>query len=194
VEGDTEKSLPAFISRWLAAKIQDNVQVRPVNFHGVGNYRNEFARRARRDLQSPEIVGIVGVIDFYRSSLPYPTGSVDEKCAWAKRQLEAQVSSQRFRQHFAVHETEAWLLSAPGIFPAAIQSGLPQASNPETVNTTHPPSEHLKRLYRSNLNRTYGKSLEGAHLFSKLNPETAYERCPHLRLLLDDVLALATAG
>ena len=190
VEGDTEKSLPAFISRWLAPKIQDNVQIRPVNFHGVGNYKNEFARRALRDLRSPEIIGIVGVIDFYGSGLAYPNGSFDEKCAWAKRQLEAEVNSQRFRQHFAVHETEAWLLSAPGIFPAAIRPGLPKNRNPETVNTHHPPSKHLKRLYRTQLNHTYGKAVEGAHLFSQLDPDTAYESCAHLRYLLDDVRAL----
>lgn len=195
VEGDTEKCLPGFFSRWLRAKIQDNIQIKPVNFHGVGNYRNEFARRARRDLQSTEVNGIIGVIDFYRSGLPYPNGSIDEKYAWAKQHMERHVGSQNFRQHFAVHETEAWLLSEPKIFPSAMRSGLPKASNPETVNTIHPPSDRLKTLYRTGVNhRVYGKSVEGAYLFSRLDPEVASKRCPHLRLLLDDVLALATGS
>jgi len=193
VEGDTEKCLPAFLTRWLNARIQGSIQIRAINFHGVGNYRSEFARRALRDLQSSEVIGIIGVIDFYGSGLPYPPGSIHEKYVWAKLHMEQQVGAQNFLQHFAIHETEAWLLSDPGVFPSAIRSGLPKASNPETVNTVHPPSDRLKKLYRTRLNgHVYGKAVDGANLFSKLNPETAYERCPHLKLLLDDILTLAT--
>jgi hypothetical protein len=41
------------------------------------------------------------------------------------------------------------------------------------------------------LNKAYKKPLEGSNLFRKLDPELAYSRCPHLQLLLDDILNLA---
>lgn len=60
----------------------------------------------------------------------------------------------------AVHETEAWLLSDPGIFPAEGRRAFPdRCRRPETVNFDE--------------------------------PEVAYERCPSLKALLDDMLALA---
>ncbi len=192
VEGNTEKSLPGFFSRWLQPRLHNSVQIKPVNFRGAGKYRREFAERARRDLQSPHVIGVVGVLDFYGSGLPYPQGSIEDKYIWAKEHLERQVGEPGFRQHFAVHETEAWLFSEPSIFRQEIRRALPKIIQPESVNSVRPPSFVLKDLYRTKLSRTYGKSIEGSSLFGKLSPETAYERCPHLKLLLDDVLALAT--
>ena len=192
VEGETEKCLPSFFSRWLQSRLHNGIQLKPVNFRGAGNYRREFAERARRDLQNAQVLGIVGILDFYGSGLSYPQGSVAVKYRWAKEHLERQVGEPAFLQHFAVHETEAWLLSEPSIFRPEIRPSLPKASQPESVDSARPPSFVLKDLYRSKLDRTYGKALEGSSLFSKLNPETAYARCPHLKLLLDDILALAT--
>ena len=111
---------------------------------------------------------------------------------WAKKELEHKVNHPRFHQHFAVHETEAWLLSDLDIFPPAIRGDLPKTQKPETVNHRHPPSHRLKDIYHRRLARKYSKPLDGASLFRQLNPQTAYNRCPHLKLLLDDILTLAT--
>jgi hypothetical protein len=42
--------------------------------------------------------------------------------------------------------------------------------------------------------REYKKVEDGSALFGKLDPHRAYEKCPHLRILLDDMLSLAKAS
>lgn len=191
VEGETEKYLREFLKPWLDPKLGQSIDISVVNLNGVGNYLKDFDERARRDLRKGHLCGVVGLIDFYGSGLRYPHETVEKNYAWAKRELEQRVGESRFRQHFAVHETEAWLLSDPQIFPTGIAGHLPKQPNPETINLQHPPSKRLKDLYRTKLNRTYEKPLDGSTLFRKLDPEVAYSRCPHLQLLLDDMLSLA---
>jgi hypothetical protein len=190
VEGDTEEAaLPGFFGRWLRGKGPD-LDIRAVNFQGASNYRKAFSKRAKRDLSGGRVRGIVGLIDLYGSKLPYPDGSPDEKYSWAQRKLEDEVGDRRFRQHFAVHETEAWLLSGENLFAPEIDVRLPKTP-PEAINFQNPPARLLQNLYLAQLKRNYAKVRDGVDLFAKLDPEVAYDRCPHLRLLLDEVLALA---
>ena len=192
VEGQTEGCLREFLGRWLEQKQIQGLGVRLRPFKGVGEYLAEIQRSANLALSTPDVVGAVGIMDFYASTLKYPDGSVAAQYEWAKQEVERRVDHPRFRQHFAVHETEAWLLSDPQIFPREIRTGLPKTSRPESVNHRRPPGHRLKDIYWRKLNKKYKKPIEGASLFRKLNPETAYHRCPHLRLLLDDILTLAT--
>jgi hypothetical protein len=190
VEGDTEEAaLPDFFRRWLLGRGSD-LEIRAVNFKGVGSYLREFAKRAKGDLSGRYVRGIVGLVDLYGSHLSYPNGSVEEKYLWAKGELEQRVGDRRFRQHFAVHEAEAWLLSGEKLFPQPIDVRLPKTP-PEGINFQNPPGTLLQNLYLANLDRNYGKVLDGTELFQKLDPDVAYDRCPHLKLLLDDILSLA---
>jgi hypothetical protein len=190
VEGETEEAaLPGFFRRWLLGKAAD-VEIKAVSFTGVGSYLKEFSKRAKRDLGGGYVCGIIGLIDLYSSRLSYPDGTTAQKYLWAKNELEQTVADPRFRQHFAVHETEAWLLSGENLFPPPIDVRIPKTP-PEGVNFQNPPATLLKNLYSTHLDRNYGKVIDGIELFQRLDPNIAYDRCPHLRLLLDDILALA---
>jgi len=190
VEGDTEEAaLPDFFDRWLRDKGSD-VKIKAVNFQGVGNYLREFSKRAKRDLSDGYARGIIGLIDLYGLRLPFPPGPVGERCAWAKDELERRVGDRRFRQHFAVHETEAWLLAGANLFPPEIDVRLPKTP-PEGINFDNPPGRLLQNLYSAHLDRNYGKVIDGTELFQRLDPNVASARCPHLKILLDDVMALA---
>ncbi len=59
------------------------------------------------------------------------------------------------------------------------------------VNSTEPPKALLRRLYRDSTGSNYKQTIDGPKLFSKLNPEEAYNKCPHLKEMLDEMLALA---
>lgn len=191
VEGDTEEAaLPEFFGRWLHGK-GANFDIKTVNFKGIGNYLREFSKRAKRDLSAGYVKGIVGVIDLYGSRLPLPAGSADEKYLWGKKELEQRVGNARFRQHFAVHETEAWLLSGVSLFPQEIDVRLPKTP-PEAVNFDNPPATLLQHLYSTHLDRNYGKVVDGPELFRQLDPNVACARCPHLKLLLEDIFALGS--
>ena len=192
VEGQTEGCLREFLSRWLHQNQIQGIGINLRPFNGVGEYLNEIGRRANLALATRGVLGAVGIIDFYASTLQYPDSPIGAQYQWAKQEMERRVGHDRFRQHFAVHETEAWLLSDLNVFPREIRDELPKTSRPESVNHRRPPGERLRDIYWRKLNRKYKKPIEGASLFRKLNPQIAYEKCPHLRLLLDDVLALAS--
>lgn len=191
VEGKTETYLPPFFQRWLAPpRVPARVGIIAVNLRGVSNYRKEIRKRALVALAEPDVLGAIGLIDFYASGLPYPRGSVRQKYEWAKKAIQAEVNHPQFRQHFAVHETEAWLLSEPDRFPPEIKKHLPKKA-PESVNLRNPPSQIIASLYQTRLQRQYKKPTDGAKLFAKLDPDLARDRCPHLKLLFDDLLDLA---
>jgi hypothetical protein len=165
-----------------------------VRFKGSGDYLKSFAQRARKDLDSGGLIAVIGLLDLYGAPLSFPPNlTTSAKYTWAKAELEHRAERSRFRQHFAVHETEAWLLSDPAIFPTAFRDSLESyTTRPESVNFQQPPAKRLDRIYRAN-GREYKKVEDGSALFSKLDPNQAHERCPHLKMLLDDMLSLAKA-
>ena len=199
VEGDTEHvALPEFLKRWLDPKLGQRVGIQPVNLGGNGEYIKEFAKVTAKHLGSPksqEIIAVVGLLDLYR--LPnnfFPSGLSDAKARYdlAKQKMEGEVGEARFRQFFAVHELEAWLLSDPNIFPKDVREEFPASvKNPESVNFKEPPARLLERLYQKILGKRYKKKVGGRKLFSNLDPEVAYQKCPRLREMLDEMLRLA---
>lgn len=196
VEGDTERALPSFLKRWLDPKLPQRVGITAVRFTGWAELRREVAKKARMYLESPrasEIIGVIALLDLYGPDF-YPahlTGA-GERYDWAKSEIEREVGHPKFRQFFAVHETEAWLLSQPELFPAEVRRGFPgRVGQPETVNFTEPPSRLLSRLYKDSFHRTYKKIVDGRELFDRVEPEIAYNKCPKLKALLNEMLHMA---
>lgn len=194
VEGETEKkALPAFFRRWLNPKLSQPIGIQVVKFEGWPELVKDAPTKARMYLQQDDVVAVIALLDLYGPTF-YPDGrpGADERFEWAKKQLENKVGETRFRQFFAVHEVEAWLLSNPSIFPHEVRRAVEHKSlRPETVNFDEPPSQFLKNVYKQHTGRTYKKVTHGTDLFDKLDPDKAYSRCPHLKQMLDEMLALA---
>ncbi len=196
VEGDTERALPPFFKRWLDPQLPRRVGISPVRFTGWAEQRREVRKRAHLHLNGPraeEIIAVISLIDLHAPDFyPAHLAGASERYEWAKSAIEKEVGHPKFRQFFAVHETEAWLLSQPELFPAEVRGGFPgRIDQPETVNFNEPPSHLLNRLYRDKLRRTYKKIVNGKVLFDQLDPEIAYQKCPKLKELFDDMLRLA---
>ena len=198
VEGHTEKkALPSFLKRWLDDRVQPPVGIQPVRFDGWAEHARDVRKKAHLYLNSPQsddIIGVIGFIDLYGPTF-YPDHTVNahDRYEWAKSRFEKEVNHPKFRQFFAVHETEAWLLSQPELFVPQVRKAFPtKVTQPETVNFDEPPAKLLERLFRQHLKRTYKKVVYGKQLFDKLNPATAYDKCPRLKELLDELLSLAT--
>ncbi|MGH9755577.1 MAG: DUF4276 family protein [Blastocatellia bacterium] len=199
IEGHAEKTvLPDFLGRWLNPKLNRRVGFTPVRFDGCGDYLSGFAKKAVIRLNGPsrdEIIAVVGLLDLY--GLPgnfYPSHLTDaeNRYEWAKQELQNRVGNEKFLQFFAVHELEAWLLSNPELFPREVKNAFPgSAANPESVNFNQPPGKLLDKLFREKLKRNYKKTVDGHDLFANLDPEVAYQKCPHLREMLDEMLKLA---
>jgi hypothetical protein len=197
VEGYTEqKAVPAFLKRWLDPRLSQRVGIQIVRFEGWPQLVDDMQNRALAYLNSPqstEIIAVIALLDLYGPTCyPAHLDSVEQRLAWATNTLESRVCSERFRVFFAVHEVEAWLLSDPGLFPAPIRKALPvKAQQPETVNFDEPPARLLERLYRERSGRTYKKLTDGTGLFEKLDPQAVYDRCPHFKQMIEDMLQLA---
>lgn len=196
VEGHTEKVLPAFLKRWLDPRLEQPVAIQVVRFEGQAELIRDASQKANLYLNAPkqDVIAVISLLDLYGAFLPYPSTitSTQERYEWAKQHLENKVNHPKFRQHFAVHETEAWLLSSLSIFPSDIQKGLTtKTQKPESVNFDEPPAKLLDRLYTSKTNRQYKKIVNGTNLFAKLDPQVAYEKCPYLKMMLDEMLRLA---
>ena len=198
VEGHTEeKGLREFLQRWLEQELSEKVGIKIVRFDGWSDLVKGAVSKTHWHLNNAQekdnIIAVIALLDLYGPTF-YPSDKITalERYGWAKAHMERQVGHPKFRQHFAVHETEAWLLSEPSIFPKGIQEALEDKyPAPEKVNSHNHPAKLLKELYKTRLKRAYIKTAEGKILFRKLSPRTAYNKCPSLKALLDEMLLLA---
>ncbi len=201
VEGQTEdKALREFLQRWLHQQLSTKVGIKIVRFDGWSDLVNRAATKAHWHLNNPQekdtIIAVIALLDLYGPTFyPKEKATALERYTWAKEDMERKVNHPKFRQHFAVHETEAWLLSEPSIFPSEVRKSLEgKYPTPETVNSDTPPAELLKSLYSTKMGKQYKKVTNGKELFAKLNPTVACKKCPSLKALLDEMLLLAQAA
>ena len=201
VEGQTEdKALRPFLQRWLDQQLSEKVGIKIVRFDGWSDLVKNTATKARWHINdSPEkdkVIAVIALLDLYGPTF-YPSDKsiTTERYEWAKTYMEQQVNHPKFRQFFAVHETEAWLLSEPALFPSEVRKALAgKYPPPEQINFDKPPAKLLNDLYSTRLKRGYKKVIDGKVLFAKLNPSVAYAKCPSLKILLDEMLVLAQSA
>ncbi len=201
VEGDTEhgearrKTLPAFFHNWLDPQLPplSKVGIHAVKFQGVSNYLDDLPRKLELYLTEGRANFVVGLVDLY--GLP-PTridlsccGTMHQKVSKARGEIRRLVPNQfqqLFRQHFAVHEVEAWLLAYPERWPPHVRDQIVRRL-PEEVNFNEPPAKFLKRI----LGGSYRKTVYARNLFPAIDPQTAIDKCPFLKLLAQDLLEIA---
>jgi hypothetical protein len=159
VEGDSERgdavrqNLPSFFYRWLDPRLPKGKQValQAVKSKGVGDYIKEVGVKTEVYLQQHRADVVFGIVDLYgipRDKLDlvgYP--SLQTKIEAAHNYLKNLVPEHcrnHFRQHFAVHELEAWLLAYPDMWPQKIRAKIAPLK-PEEVNFDTPPSKWLRK-------------------------------------------------
>ncbi len=195
VEGDTERTLPKFFSKWLAAQLPgtSRIGITAVKFQGVSDFLDEMPKKVELHLDGGRANVVVGLVDLY--GIPKDRidlskhAAISQKVSAARQYIQSLVPtrfSKRFFQHFAVHEVEAWLLAYPDKWPAKVRSQITKRP-PEEVNFNEPPAKFLKRV----LGRKYKKTVAARKLFPTVDPQTAIDKCPYLKLLTDDLLRIA---
>ena len=70
----------------------------------------------------------------------------------------------------------------------AIRDKLRKINEPEKVNFQEPPAKLLKRFMKGR----YRKTVLANKIFPKVDPNVAYQKCPNLRLMLNEILEVAT--
>lgn len=196
VEGHTERrALGGFLKRWLDPQLSQPVGMQIVRFDGWPQVVKDTPIKARMHLGRADVIGVIALLDLHGPTF-YPPGLLDaaERVRWARNHLEGQVTDQRFRQFFAVHETEAWLLSDSGIYrPEVAQAVQKLCDAPEQVDFDEPPAKRLDAIYQVKLRRGYKKTVDGEDLFSRLDPRVAAAKCPYLQEMLGEMLRMAQA-
>lgn len=170
-----------------------------VRFNGCGELIRDVATKAHLYLKKEDTIAVISLLDlyglpadFYASEAYIATRPASERYDWGKRKIEKIVNQPQFRHFFAVHETEAWLLSDPSIFPREIKEALPKTmAQPEKINFDEPPAKLLNKIYLAKTGKKYKKRTGGRKLFEKLDPNIAYRQCPKLKEMLDEMLKLA---
>lgn len=198
VEGWTEKELPTFLKRWLDPQLPQPIGLHAVRLAGASHYLGNVAKRTRSHLTNDEdAIAVFGLLDLYGLQFDYPKhADRDQKINWARAQIVNRVDPAlrpKFRQHFAVHEIEAWLLADPRLFPTI---KLPdKCARPEEINFNEPPSKLLDRLFKERENRRryrgYDKITMASNLFPQLDPTLVYQKCPNFKLMMDEMLNMA---
>lgn len=201
VEGETErgearrKTLPVFFRKWLDPQLPDQskVGIQAVKFKGVSNYLDDLSTKVEMYLTDNRANYVFGLVDLY--GLPpdrfdfSDCTSVKDKVIAARRVIRALIPPQfsnRFRQHFSVHEVEAWLLAYPERFKPEVRARI-RRRKPEDVNFDEPPAKFLKNI----LGKSYKKTVTAKNIFPNVDPQIAIDKCPYLKLLAEDLLAVA---
>lgn len=198
VEGHTEHAvLTDFLKRWLDPQLAKPVGIQTVRHDGWQDLVKGARKKAQMYLAEPrrgkEVLAVIALLDLYGPTYPGGIQTMEEKLHWLRKQMDEDRAG-RFLVYCAVHETEAWLLSQPSIFPKEISKHLEAKSKqPEMVNSEDPPAKLLDRLFKEKLKRGYQKVTDGNKLFPLLDPQVAAARCPQLRDLLKSMLDLAQA-
>jgi hypothetical protein len=200
VEGDTERgdarrrTLPTFFHKWLDPQLPvgRRVGIQAVNFGGVGNFLADVADEVEAYLDAGRANFVVGLVDLYGLTDHINlsnSSTVAERIKKSRQHIRGLIAPHyqtRFRQHFAVHEVEAWLLAYPERFSSEVRPQI-EKRPPEQVNFHEPPAAFLKRL----LGRRYKKTVMAMNVFPFVDPRQAIGKCPFLKLLADDLLRLA---
>ncbi len=165
-----------------------------VRFNGIGNYLQNVARKVDRALNQERADFVVGLVDLYgfpfdKIDLP-KNPTVEDKITASREFCRSLVDNnlrKKFHQHFAVHEVEAWLLAYPDEWPANIRSDIAKKGSPEKVNFDNPPAKFLNDLHKGR----YKKTTVANKIFPKVDPTTAIQKCPYLKILAEDLLEIA---
>jgi hypothetical protein len=101
----------------------------------------------------------------------------------------------RFHPHAAQYDFEAWLLPFwPDIQQIAKHNRNAPPGRPESVNHDHPPSYHIKEIFRTGQSsRDYVKTRDAKRILQGKNLAVAALACPELRAFLNTILTLCSA-
>lgn len=152
--------------------------------------KDKLRRRVELHLQDGADA-VVALTDVY-------TGSNDfSDAADAKQKMQDWVGhNDKFYPHAAQYEFEAWLLPFwDEIQKLAGYKKKPPQGKPETVNHMHPPSHHIREIFRLGTCRDdYSKVRDAVRVLQGKDLALAANQCPELKAFLNTILTLSGAS
>ena len=188
VEGRTERAFKPHLVEFLQGRLAGRMpKIDPFPYDGRIPKEHKLRKTVELLLRTGTDA-VIALTDVY-------TGTNDFTDAGdAKRKMRKWVGeNDRFYPHAAQYDFEAWLLP----FWRDIQElaghnkGAPPGP-PESVNHTHPPSHHIREIFRIGTCRDdYSKSRDAARILRGKDLSEAATQCPELKAFLNTILSLS---
>ena len=190
VEGQTELFFLPFVQEFVANHYDGpKPKLKAMRYDGRIPKGDKLKRIVGNSLQDG-YDAVIALTDVY-------TGTADFKDATdAKRQMrEWAGNSEKFYPHAAQYDFEAWLLPYwDDIKKIAKHNKNAPPGKPESVNHNHPPSWHLKELFRVGAGtRDYIKTRDAKKILQGKDLKVAANACPELKAFLNTILTLCGA-
>jgi hypothetical protein len=190
MEGETERVFLPYLREFLNPRLPGKMP-KLISFKYDGRIpKQEKLRRVVEALlegADPDANHVIALTDVY-------TGTNDFQDAEdAKRKMRSWVGqNDRFHAHVAQHDFEAWLIPYwPVIQELAKHNRNAPAGKPESVDHNHPPSYHIKEIFRSGKGpRHYTKTRDAKRILQGQDLSVAAAACPELRAFINRILTL----
>jgi hypothetical protein len=193
VEGRTEQAFKPHLLEFLKRRLDrrmPNIDFFPCQ--GRVYKEDKLQRTVENLLRNGRLPSdaVIALTDVY-------TGTNDFlDAADAKRKMCTWVGDNgKFHPHVAQHDFEAWLLP----FWTDIQAlaghdrGAPPGP-PEAVNHNHPPSYHIREIFRTGTCRDdYSKPRDAGRILRGKDLAISANKCPELKAFLNTILTLSGA-
>ena len=191
MEGETERVFLPYLREFLSPKLQGKMPKLISNKYDGRIPKQDRLKRVVEALlrgEDPDADHVIALTDVY-------TGSKDfHDAADAKQKMRSWVGpNERFHPHVAQHDFEAWLLSYwPDIQRLARHNRKVPSGKPECVNHNHPPSYHIKEIFRTGQGpRHYTKTRDAKRILQGKDLSVAASACPEMRAFLNTILTLS---
>jgi len=189
MEGETERVFVPYLRAFLGPRLPGKMpRLLSMKQDGRIPKRDKLKRVVDALLRgaNPDADHVIALTDVY-------TGTNDfQDAADAKRKMRSWVGpNDRFHPHVAQHDFEAWLLPYwPAVQTLAKHNGTAPAGKPESVDHAHPPSYHIKEIFRRGKVRDYIKTRD-ARAILQGKDLTVAAACPELKAFLNTILTLS---
>ena len=190
IEGETERVFVPYLREFLRSRLESMPRLIPNKYDGRIPKQEKLKRVVDALLRGsdPDADHVIALTDVY-------TGSSDFlDAADAKRKMKSWVGrNDRFHPHVAQHDFEAWLLPYWATIQELAKHNLNAPSgSPESVNHSHPPSFHVKAIFRTGKGpRHYTKTRDAKRILQGQDLSVAAAACPELRAFLNTILTIS---
>jgi hypothetical protein len=191
VEGKTEMAFKPHLRTFLESRLTGRMPRLDFSpFHSRIPREDKLCRYVKQLLSigNPPADFVIALTDVY-------TGTDDfANAADAKAKMRKWVGEEkRFHPHVAQYDFEAWLLPYwEDIQRIAGHNRNAPPGPPENVNHNHPPSYHLKEIFRTGTCRDgYSKTRDANRILRGKDLAIAASQCPELNAFLNTIIALS---
>jgi Domain of unknown function (DUF4276) len=189
VEGKTERAFKPQLTAFLASRLEGRMpRLDMFIYHGRIPKEEDLRRTVKYLLNCrPPSDAIIALTDVYTGTNDFVDG------ADAKAKMGEWVGGNvPFYPHVAQYDFEAWLLPYwDDIQRLAGHNRKPPPGAPESVDHNHPPSHHVREIFRIGTCRdAYSKARDANRILRNKDLSVAAAQCPELKAFLNTIITL----